>query len=66
MNRTDLTSSEYTAYEAGCAQARADRWRIDAEMRERDGRDSTQCRQYQADAEAEHERLMGLIAQHRK
>jgi hypothetical protein len=66
MNRTDLTPSEYTAYEAGIASGHATRWRIDAELSERDGKDSTQARKYQAEYEAEHERLMGLVAKHRK
>jgi hypothetical protein len=66
MNRTDFTPSEYTAYEAGIAYAHALRWRVDAELAERDGKDSTQARQYQAEYEAEHERLMGLVAKHRK
>jgi hypothetical protein len=66
MNRTDLTPSEYTAYEAGSAYAHALRWRVDAELAERDGKDSTQARQYQAEYEAEHERLMALVPEHRK
>jgi hypothetical protein len=66
MNRTDLTPSEWTVYEAGSAYAHALRWRVDAEMAERDGKDSTQARKYQAEYETEHERLMGLVAKHRK
>jgi hypothetical protein len=66
MNRTDLTRSEYTAYEAGIASGHATRWRVEAELSERDGKDSTQARQYQAEYEAEYERLMALVPGHRK
>jgi hypothetical protein len=66
MNRTDLTPSEYTACEAGVALGHATRWRVDAMLAERDGKDSTQARKYQAEYEAEYERLMALVPEHRK
>ena len=41
-----LSEAERAVYDAARAEALADRWRIDADLRERDGGDASQCRQY--------------------
>ena len=53
MNRSDLTHIETLAYEAGLADARAQRWRIEAEIAERRGEPSETDREYQRQYEAE-------------
>ena len=53
MNFNDLSPIERLAYEAGQADARAQAWRIDADIDDRDGKPSTVARQYQAEYEAE-------------
>ena len=53
MDTRDLTHVELLAYEAGQADARAQRWRIDAEISERRGEPSASAREYQAQYEAE-------------
>ena len=61
MDTSNLTTNEYTAFMASRADARATRWRVDAEMSERDGRSGNQAREYAAEYEAERDRLLGLM-----
>jgi hypothetical protein len=53
LDLSDLTETERLAYQAGRDQARADRWRIDAEISERRGEPSNTAREYQRQHEAE-------------
>ena len=53
MSGPHLTEAERAIYDAARAEALADRWRIDADLRERDGDDASQCRQYQRRHEGE-------------
>lgn len=66
MDTQHLTANEWTAYQAGCAASNAARWRIDAEMLEREGKDGSQCRKYEADAKAEHDRLLSILAKRKE
>ena len=53
MTGPNLTPVERAVYEAARAEAHAQRWRIEADLRERDGDDASHLRQYQRDYEAE-------------
>jgi hypothetical protein len=53
MDLRDLTHTERVVYEAAQAEARAQRWRIEADLRERDGQDATFCRKQQQQYERE-------------
>ena len=47
MRGPHLTEAERAIYDAARAEALADRWQVDADLRERDGGDASQCRQFQ-------------------
>ena len=53
MDINQLTKTERLAYEAGRADARATRWRIEADLQARDGQPTATAREYQAQFEAE-------------
>ena len=48
-----LSEAERAIYDAARAEALAERWRTDADLRERDGGDASLCRQYVDRYEAE-------------
>ena len=65
-NTSNLTTNEYTAFMAGRADAHATRWRVDAEMSEREGQSGLQAREYAAEYEAERDRLLAILAERKE
>jgi hypothetical protein len=61
MNPKNLSAREFTVFMAGREDATADRWRTEAELAERDGKDSTQCLRYAEEAMAERDRLLAQL-----
>jgi hypothetical protein len=62
MNPKDLSAREFTAFMAGRQDAAAAKWRQWAESKERDGKDSAQCRRYAEESVAERDRLLAQLA----
>ena len=63
LTLNDLSPTERLAYEAGMADARAQAWRIDADIDERDGKASAVSREYQRQYEAEAAELWRALAE---
>jgi len=66
MEPKDLNAREFTVFMAGREDAMADRWRTDAALLERDGKDSSQCLRYAEDAMAERDRLLAQLATYKE
>jgi len=66
MDPKHLNAREFTIFMAGREDNSADRWRTEAELLERDGKDSSQCLRYAEEAMAERDRLLAQLATYKE